>query len=72
MVNVYFRANASIKLRAASSMLVLNLFTGGKALAVADLPLPPEVCASFGESKDDCLELTESTTNAQYIDLNHD
>ena len=72
MVNIYFQANASMKLRVVSSMLVFNLFTGDNALAVADLPLPSEVCASFNRSKVDCSGLTEATTNAQYIDLNQD
>ena len=60
----------SVKLTIVIMMLILTLFNAKSVLAVANPPLPKEICAEVGI--DDCTKLTEASTNAQYIDLNQD
>ena len=53
-----------------SALIALVTSHPRKADAIADSPLPPEVCQEFGVR--DCLDFTESSVNAQYHDLNGD
>lgn len=65
-----YRQNTLTKLIYRMTTLILMLLNSNNVLGVADPALPEEVCASVGA--DDCSQLTENSTNAQYIDLNQD
>lgn len=59
--------NTAICLGALTALIAIH---PAEAEAIADPPLPPEVCEGF-EVKD-CFDFTESYVNAQYHDLNGD
>jgi hypothetical protein len=53
-----------------SALIAVVTIHPRQAEAIADPPLPPEVCEWFEVR--DCFDFTESSVNAQYHDLNGD